>query len=132
MIDLRMAALAAAMTTAVAVAPALAQQSGRNPATSPMPQAGGAQQGEVSDALVQKVGAALRQTSAIRQQYSQRAQSENSSQRQQELTSQAQVEMVKAISDQGLSVQQYNQVLQMAQADPTLRQRLLSVAQSGG
>ena len=40
--------------------------------------------------------------------------------------------MVKAISDQGLSVQQYNQVLQMAQADPTLRQRLLSVAQSGG
>jgi hypothetical protein len=132
MIDFRMAALAAAMTTAVAVAPALAQQSGRNPATSPMPQGGAAQQGEVSDALVQKVGAALRQTSAIRQQYSQRAQSENSPQRQQELTSQAQVEMVKAISDQGLSVQQYNQVLQMAQADPTLRQRLLSVAQSGG
>jgi Domain of unknown function (DUF4168) len=40
--------------------------------------------------------------------------------------------MMKAISDQGLSVQQYNQVIQMAQADPSLKQRLISVAQSGG
>jgi uncharacterized protein DUF4168 len=39
---------------------------------------------------------------------------------------------VQAISDQGLSVEQYNQVIQMAQADPTLKQRLLSAAQSGG
>lgn len=39
--------------------------------------------------------------------------------------------MIKAINDQGLSVQQYNQVIQMAQADPTLKERLLSVAQAG-
>jgi hypothetical protein len=39
--------------------------------------------------------------------------------------------MLKAISDQGLSVQQYDQAIQMAQRDDTLKQRLLSVAQSG-
>jgi hypothetical protein len=68
----------------------------------------------------------------IRQGYTQRAQSANSQQQQQELTDQAQKDMAKAISDQGLSIQQYNQVIQMAQTDPTLKQRLLSVAQSGG
>jgi hypothetical protein len=39
--------------------------------------------------------------------------------------------MVKAIGDQGLSVQQYDQAIQMAQNDATLKQRLLSAAQSG-
>ena len=40
--------------------------------------------------------------------------------------------MVQAINDQGLLVEQYNQVIQMAQADPTLKKRLPSAAQSGG
>ena len=129
---MRSAALVAAVTAAAAATPVLAQQSGPGLVTPPTPPGASTQQGAVSDALVQKVGTALRQTATIRQQYSQRAQSSNSQERKQELTSQAQVEMVKAIGDQGLSVQQYNQVIQMAQADPTLRQRLLSVVQSGG
>ena len=82
--------------------------------------------------MVHKVGAALRQTVTIRQKYAERAQATKSPEEQQALTTQAQTEMVQAISDQGLSVQQYNQVIQMAQADPTLKQRLLSAAQSGG
>jgi Domain of unknown function (DUF4168) len=67
----------------------------------------------------------------IRQQYAQREQSETSPEQQQRLTDQAQKDMVKAIGEQGLSVDQYSQAIQMAQADPALRQRLVSVAQSG-
>lgn len=125
----RSAAIAAALTATVAL-PALAEQSPTSNAAPPL-QGRAPQQGEPSDALVHKVGAALRQTTTIRQKYAERAQSMTPAQ-QQQLTGQAQSEMVRAISDQGLSVQQYNQVLQLAQADPTLKQRLLSAVQSGG
>jgi hypothetical protein len=90
------------------------------------------QQGQMSDAMVHKVGTALRHVAVIRQQYSQRAQSAKSPDQQQSLSDQAKNEMVKAISDQGLSVQQYDQAIQMAQNDATLKQRLLSAAQSSG
>jgi hypothetical protein len=131
MTETRSAALAAALVVAMATTPAFAQQSGRSSAA---PQVPGAtqQQGELTDAMVQKVGTALRHMATIRQDYARRAQATNSQQQQQELTNQAERDMTKAISDQGLSVQQYNQVIQMAQNDPTLKQRLLSVAQSGG
>ncbi len=127
MTDLRAAVVAAAIAAAVAV-PALAQQNGSDAQTP------GAtiQQGDLSDAMVQKVGTVLRQTVTIRQKYAERAQATKSSQEQQALATEAQTEMVQAISDQGLTVQQYNQVIQMAQADPTLKQRLLAAAQSGG
>jgi hypothetical protein len=86
----------------------------------------------MSDAMVTKVGTALRHVAMIRQQYSQRAaQSANSPQQQQTLSDQAKTEMVKAIGDQGLSVQQYQQAIQMAQNDEGLKRRLLSVAESG-
>ena len=133
--EVGMAALAAALGVALAVTPSVAQQtqqggqSGRGAAA---PQSGApTQQGKLSDSTVQKVGTALRQMATIRQEYSERAQSTTAPQQQKELTDQAQTEMVKVISDQGLSVQQYNQVIQMAQADPGLKERLLQVAQSG-
>jgi hypothetical protein len=130
MTDLRTAAIAAAITAAVAM-PTLAQQN-RGAVQTPQTPGATIQQGDLSDAMVQKVGTALRQTVTIRQKYAERAQSTKSSEEQQVLATQAQSEMVQAISDQGLSVEQYNQVIQMAQADPTLKQRLLSAAQSGG
>jgi len=119
-------AAAAAVLLVTAGAPALGQQS--NP-TSPTP--GAPVQGDqLSDAMVRKVGTALRHVATIRQQYSQRAQSVNSPQQRQDLNDQAQKDMMKAIDDQGLSVAQYDQAIQLAQADPNLRQRLLKVAQS--
>jgi hypothetical protein len=114
----RTAAAVAALMMAVAV-PAAAQHTSAAP------------QGEMSDAMVTKVGTALRHVAMIRQQYSQRAQTANSPQQQQVLSDQARSEMPKAIGDQGLSVQQYDRAIQMAQNDETLKRRLLSVAQSG-
>jgi len=115
------------MTTAI---PAIAQQAGRDTPTTQTPDAGSPTQSQLSDAMVRKVGTALRHVVTIRQQYAQREQSEKSPEQQQKLTDQAQKDMVKAIGEQGLSVDQYSQAMQMAQADPALRQRLVSVAQS--
>lgn len=116
----RAAAVAAALLVASAL-PAAAQQT---PGVTP-------QQGQMSDTMVHKVGAALRHVAMIRQQYSQRAQSVDSPQQRQTLTDQAKNDVLKAIRDEGLSVQQYDQAIQMAQNDATLKQRLLSVVQSG-
>ncbi len=121
-------AVAAMTSLLMAVAlPAAAQQA---PAT-PRPPAAPAQQGQMSDVMVTKVGTALRHVAMIRQEYSQRAQATKSPEQQQALSDQARNEMVKAIGDQGLSVQQYQQAIQMAQNDETLKRRLLSVAESG-
>jgi len=119
-------AAAAAVLLVTAGAPALGQQT--NPA-SPTPGTP-AQGDQLSDAMVRKVGTALRHVATIRQQYSQKAQSVNSQQQRQDLNDQAQKDMMKAIDDQGLSVAQYDQAIQLAQNDPNLRQRLLKVAQS--
>ena len=126
----RAAAATAALLMTAAV-PALAQQTSRDIPKMQTLDAGSQTQGQLSDAMVRKVGTALRHVVTIRQQYAQREQSEKSPEQQQKLTDQAQKDMVKAIGEQGLSVDQYSQAMQMAQADPALRQRLVSVAQSG-
>jgi hypothetical protein len=121
-------AAAAAALLVVASVPALGQQ--RSPGA-PTQAPGAPPQGDqLSDAMVRKVGTALRHVATIRQQYSQRAQSANSQQQRQDLNDQAQKDMMKAIDAQGLSVAQYDQAIQMAQADPSLRERLLKAAQS--
>lgn len=127
MFTLRTAASAAALVLATTVVPAVAQQNGpatQSPGTT-------TQQTPLSDAMVHKVGTALRHIASIRQQYAQRAQSVATPQQRQDLDQQAQQEMVKAINAEGLSLQQYDQAMQMAQADPTLRERLISVVRSG-
>lgn len=130
MTDLRKAALVAAVVATTVVTPALAQPSGNAAPTPPAPGTT-TQHTELSDTIVRKVGVALHQTAAIRQKYAARAQSTTPEQ-QQQLAQQAETEMQKAIGDQGLTVQQDNQVIHMAQADPSLKQRLRSAAQSGG
>jgi hypothetical protein len=121
-------AAAAAVGCSVLAVPVVAQQ-GRTDTPAPSAPAATSQSGQMSDAMVQKVGAALRHVATIRQTYQQRAQSANTQQQVQDLNDQARKEMVKAISDQGLSVQQYQQAIQMAQADPALKQRVISAAQ---
>jgi hypothetical protein len=120
-----------AATTAMLLAaafPAVAQQQ-QVPSAAAAP----AQQGQMqmSDTMVTKVGTALRHVTLIRRQYSQQAQAASTPQQKQTLSEQARGDMIKAISDQGLSVQQYDQAIRMAQHDDTLKQRLLSVAQAG-
>ena len=127
---LRTAAAAAALLS-FAAAPALAQQSQSDtPTPQASPQAPGAasQNSDLSDAMVHKVGTALRRVSEIHQNYQQRANGAGNQQQLQDLSGQEQKDEIKAITDQGLSVQQYQQAIQMAQANPTLRQRVITAA----
>jgi hypothetical protein len=64
----------------------------------------------------------------IRQSYSPRIAAAKSTDEKQGLQQQAMDESVKAVNGQGLSVDQFNQVIRLAQADPDFQQRLLAAA----
>jgi GTP1/Obg family GTP-binding protein len=81
-----------------------------------------------SDATVKKVGAALRQVAQIKETYSQRLQSANTPMQKQDISKQASGAAVTAITQQGLTIEQYNQVIRAAQNDPALKQRVLAAA----
>lgn len=80
-----------------------------------------------SDSTIHEAGAALRDVAGIKQSYGARIQSASPDQRQ-NLAQQAEQEEVAAVKRHGLSVDQFNQVVQTARADPTVRSRLLAAA----
>jgi Domain of unknown function (DUF4168) len=87
-----------------------------------------ARQGEISNTMVQKVGVALGQISQIRKTFAERIASADSSDEKQAVETEAQAMMVKAVSQQGLSVEQFNNVVTAAEADPDLGRRVLAAA----
>jgi phage-related tail protein len=116
---------AALLATAIAL-PAAAQQQMNAAGASSSGMA--AQRTDMSDATVHKVGAALRDVLQVKQSYSQRMQSANTQAERQEVASQADGAAATAVTQQGLSVDQYNRVLLAARTDPALKQRVLSAA----
>lgn len=84
-----------------------------------------------SDATVRQAGAALRDVAGIRESYRPRIQSAAPEQRQ-NLAQQAEQEEVAAVRRHGLSVDEFNQVVQTARADPGVRSRLLAAAGVNG
>jgi hypothetical protein len=82
----------------------------------------------MSDATVGKVGAALRQVAEIKQTYSERLQSAKSPAQQEDISKKASGAAVTAITQQGLTLDQYNKVIEAAQKDPALKQRVLAAA----
>ena len=117
--------LAVAMLGTGFAVPAAAQQAPQGVTPPPA----GAVTGAPDDATVRKVGVALRQVAQIQQDYEQRMKSAQTKDQQQGLTQQADAEADQAINNQGLSVDQYNQVIRKAQADPDTKRRLLAAAQ---
>lgn len=81
----------------------------------------------VSDTTIQRAGKALKDVVAIRQRYSRQIQAGNGGD-QQELIKRAQAESAQAVKAQGLSVSQYNNVIELARSDPNVKQRLLTAA----
>lgn len=85
---------------------------------------------DVSDAKVQKVGAALREITRVRNDYGARLTSAQTDEERQGLQMEAQAVMVEAVRGQGLSVGEFNDVVEAADDDPTLRDRVLAAASS--
>jgi hypothetical protein len=93
-------------------------------AGTPAPHAGKS----VDPATVTKVGVALGQVSEIRQNYLSRIAAAATESEKQGLRQRSNNETKKALADQGLSVEQYNQVMLEAQANPDIEQRLIEAA----
>jgi len=124
---LRAGILPAALLAAAIALPAAAQQQTNGNPSSSAPGVATPESG-MSDMTVNKVGAALRQVLQVKQTYSQRMQNANTQAERQEIASQADGAAASAVTQQGLSVDQYNRVLLAARTDPALKQRVLAAA----
>ena len=122
MAGLKAAAIAAALLTSTLAVPLAAQQPGAAPP--------GQSATAVPDTVVAKTGAALRDVTEIRETYAPRVAAASNDGEKQGLLQQATDKSVKAITDRGLSLDQYNQVIRAAQADPQLEQRLVTAAKT--
>jgi len=125
--------LAAALAAAALLSPlaAGAQSSGPTPAPS-MTTPATPGQAAVSDQQITQAANAMQKVMSLRQAYSQRL-TQAAPADQGRIEQEGQTAMAHAVTDQGLSVQQYNSILQTAQNDPNVRQKLLSrVSPSSG
>jgi hypothetical protein len=91
-------------------------------------QAPAAQAAKIPDSTITKAGSALHDVSKVQQDYETRMQSATPEQKQ-GLSDQANADAMQAITARGLSVDQYVDVLKLAQSDPSVKKRLLDAAQ---
>jgi Spy/CpxP family protein refolding chaperone len=112
---------AALLGTAVllSVAPANAQS------PTPPTQKPAAPGGAIADNKLDAAAAALQQVTTLRQSYQQKIEAAPPDQ-QQRIATEGNNALKKAVTDHGLSVDEYNRILQVAQNDPTVRAKLLS------
>ncbi|GEM_PF-6494535 len=86
----------------------------------------------VSDQQINEAAAAMQKVMSLRQDYGQRLAQAKPEDRPR-IAQEGESKIRQAVADQGLSVDQYNAILQEAQNDPNVRARLLSrVGQPGG
>jgi len=76
----------------------------------------------ISDAKLNAAAAAIKQVSSIQQSYQRKIEAAPSDK--QRLTIEANDAMAKAVTDQGLSVDEYNSIIGTAQNDPAVREKL--------
>jgi hypothetical protein len=81
----------------------------------------------IPDATIGKAGAALHDVAQLQKKYEGKMASASPAQKQ-SLNEQANAEAMQAIQSHGLSVQEYSNVIHVAQNDPQTKQRLLSAA----
>jgi hypothetical protein len=85
----------------------------------------------VPDEKLDKAAAAIGQVFALKQTYTQRLQSAPEGERQQ-IADEAKTALTKAVTDQGLSVEEYSKILQVAENDTAVRDKILKRMHSKG
>ena len=83
---------------------------------------------QMSQATITKAGHALRNVVAINKMYGQKLSKTTDPAAKQQLVAAAKQKAMGAITSQGLTVGQYNQVLASAEQNPSMRQQLLNAA----
>ncbi len=120
-----LAAAAVSILSLTVLPPAIAQNDTPGPAKEQAPSP------SISDRQLDQTAAAMQQVSKVRRSYQPQLQSAEPDQ-QKRILEEANSAMVKAVTDQGLSVDEYNSIVQVARNDPEIRDKLLSrIDQSG-
>jgi hypothetical protein len=91
------------------------------------PQAPGAagQTENIPDQKLDATAAAIERMASVKQEYQQRISKEKSQAEQEKLADEGNHAMEKAVTDQGLSVAEYSSILQMAQNNPVVREKII-------
>lgn len=93
----------------------------------PPPNPGVEQSAPVDDEMVEKFATAYASVQSIQEDYTQQLQEVEDRAKAQELQQEAQGEMLGAVEDHGLSVQEYNEMIAQMDQDPQLRERVFSI-----
>jgi hypothetical protein len=121
--------LTLAVGAALGLAPVLAMASSDQPPSALSPSGQTAAPATPDAATIGKAGAALHDVALLQEKYQSKIDSAPPAQKQ-ALSAQANAEAVQAIQSRGLSVQEYTNVVRVAQNDPAVKQQLLNVAKS--
>ncbi len=84
---------------------------------------------DLTDEQLEAFAAAAAEVGEITQQLQIQAQAIETEQELMELQEQANMQMVEAVEEQGLTVDEYNMIFQVAQVDPELNERLVQMMQ---
>jgi len=118
----RLLPLLAATAVMLAWAPATTAQSGKPDTASPGVTAPSS---NITDQKLDAAAAALQRVVSLQQQYRAKLAQTPDASDQQRLVAEANGELAKAVTDQGLSVEEYSSIMQVAQNDPEVRGKLL-------
>ena len=80
---------------------------------------------DVSDQKLSAMAAAIERVASLQKDYRQRIAEAEAPAEKERIVAEANNELTKAVTEQGLSVEEYASILDMAQADPEVRNRLL-------
>lgn len=124
--------LAVAAAAVTLLSPLAAGAQTQPPPSTAAPATAPAAKTAVSDQQITQAAVAMQKVMTIRQSYNQKLTQAKPEDRGR-IADESQTEMQKAVTDSGLSVEQYNSILQLAQNDPNVREKLMSrLPQSGG
>jgi hypothetical protein len=130
------AALAAAAWTITPAAAQTTPQGRAAPGTAPGPPATPSQtfpatpSQTFSESTIAKTGAAVRSIAGVRQRHMERLDATEAPEARRSIEQDAMKEAVQAIEAEGLTIEEYNDVLRAAQSDMQLRERLIAAVQS--
>ena len=79
----------------------------------------------IPDQKLDATAAALNKIANVKQNYSQQIEATPNEADKQRLVDEANKELVKAVTDQGLSVEEYTKIMVVAQSDPDVRQKII-------
>lgn len=130
---MKLSPLAAAVAAVTVLSPLAAGAQTQPPPSTAAPTTAPAAKTPVSDQQITKAAIAMGKVMNIRQTYNQKLTQAKPEDRGR-IADESQAAMQKAVTDQGLSVDQYNTILQEAQNDPNVREKLMSrlPQQNGG